>query len=140
VSDSQVVSGPDTTYLDVRTAPTGGNALFVVNTELRFATPLFPERMRVALFVDAGQVWERGDQLNTVRGLRVTPGAGLRFTTPLGPVRIDAAYNGYAAEPGRLYFQDQQNNLTLVQNAYQPPRPATFWRRIIVQFAVGQAF
>ena len=92
------------------------------------------------MFVDVGQVWARVDQ-TSLHDIRVTPGAGLRFATPLGPVRIDAAYNGYAAEPGPVYFQDKQNNLTLVQNAtYQPPRPATFWRRVIVQFAVGQAF
>ena len=139
VSDSLVVNGTDSTFLDVHTAPTGGNAIFVLNTELRFATPLFPDRMRVALFVDAGQVWERGDQ-TSVHGMRVTPGAGLRFTTPLGPVRIDAAYNGYAAEPGPLYFQDKSNNLTLEPRPYQPARPASFWRRIVVQFAVGQAF
>jgi len=140
VSDSVVVNGTERTFFDVQTAPTGGNALFVLNAELRFATPVFPDRMRVAMFVDVGQVWARVDQ-TSLHDIRVTPGAGLRFATPLGPVRIDAAYNGYAAEPGPVYFQDKQNNLTLVQNAtYQPPRPATFWRRVIVQFAVGQAF
>src|SRR2546428_10011331 len=35
-----------------------------------------------------------------IYGLRVTPGVGLRFATPLGPVRLDAAYNGYPSEPG----------------------------------------
>src|SRR5206468_83770 len=63
-------------------------------------------------------------------------------TTPLGPVRLDAAYNGYPAEPGPLYFQDNTTqSLTLVPNAvYQPGLAAGFWRRVIVQFAVGQAF
>jgi outer membrane protein insertion porin family len=141
VSDSLVVAGSETTFYNVQTAPTGGNAIFVLNTEFRFATPLFPDRMRVAVFVDAGQVWERGDELRTVRGVRVTPGAGLRFATPLGPVRIDAAYNGYAAEPGPLYFQDKNGNLTLVPNVTYQPAPATsFWQRVVVQFAVGQAF
>ena len=134
------VTGTDTTFLDVRAAPTGGNATFVLNTEVRFATPLFPDRMRAALFVDVGQVWERGDQPTGVRGVRVTPGVGLRFATLLGPVRIDAAYNGYAAEPGPLYFQ-YQNDLTLIPDVtYQPTQATSFWRRIVVQFAVGQAF
>jgi outer membrane protein insertion porin family len=135
VTDSTMVNGA----LVVRAAPTGGTATFVLNTELRFATPLFPDRMRVAVFVDVGQVWERGGQ---VTGVRVTPGAGLRFATLLGPVRVDAAYNGYAAEPGPLYFQNNtENSLTLIPNvSYQPGRPPTFWRRIVVQFAVGQAF
>jgi len=127
--------------------PTGGNSAVVLNAELRFPSPIFAQRMRLGLFVDAGQVWERGEQLPVVRGLRVTPGLGLRFTTPLGPVRIDAAYNGYAAEPGPLYFQNNaDNSLTLRLNpdstvvTYQPVRPSSFWRRLVVQFALGQAF
>jgi outer membrane protein insertion porin family len=141
VSDSFTVQGADTTFLDIRASPTGGNSIFVVNTELRFPTPLFPDRMRVALFVDAGQVWERGE-LTSVSGLRVTPGAGLRFLTPLGPVRLDAAYNGYPAEPGPLYFQNNQDKtLTVVPGVtLSPGLPHGFWRRVVVQFAVGQAF
>ena len=141
VSDSFTVQGTDTTFLDIRASPTGGNSIFVVNTELRFPTPLFPDRMRVALFVDAGQVWERGE-LTSVSGLRVTPGAGLRFLTPLGPVRLDAAYNGYPAEPGPLYFQNNQDKtLTVVPGVtLSPGLPHGFWRRVVVQFAVGQAF
>jgi len=91
--------------------------------------------------VDAGQVWERGDQPTGVRGVRVTPGVGLRFVTLLGPVRIDAAYNGYAAEIGPLYLQDDTDrSLTLIRDSYQPVQAQSFWRRIVVQFAVGQAF
>jgi len=138
-----VVRGADTTYRDLRTSPTGGNTMVVANLELRVPTPLFPDRMRLGLFVDAGQVWERGEKLSTISGVRVTPGLGLRFVTPLGPVRLDAAYNGYAAEPGPLYFQDNSQNpptLTVHRNSIQPPRPSSFWRRVTVQFAVGQAF
>src|SRR5207249_1527495 len=101
------------------------------------AGTIVPAR-RIAL---AGQVWERGGDPSTVAGVRVTPGVGVRFTTPLGPVRLDAAYNGYPAEPGPLYFQDNKtNNLTLTGETYQPGLPAGFWRRVVVQFAVGQAF
>jgi outer membrane protein insertion porin family len=131
----------------VRANPTGGNSAAFLNAELRFPSPIFAQRMRLGLFVDAGQVWERGEQIAVVRGLRITPGAGLRFTTPLGPVRIDVAYNGYAAEPGPLYFQNNTDkSLTLLLNpdatgvTYRPVRPASFWRRLVLQFAVGQAF
>ncbi len=143
------VSGPtpDTTFYNVRAAPTGGNSVVVLNAELRLPSPIFAQRMRLGLFVDVGQVWERGEQLRAVRGLRVTPGAGLRFTTPLGPVRIDAAYNGSAAEPGPLYVQNNTDkSLTLLLRpdstvvTYQPVRPSSFWRLLVLQFAVGQAF
>jgi len=126
----------------VTASPIGGNSIVVMNAEVRLPTPLFPDRMRLALFVDAGQVWERGGDPGTVAGVRVTPGIGLRLATPLGPVRLDAAYNGYPAEPGPLYFQDNTTqSLTLVPNVvYQPGLAPGFWQRVVVQFAVGQAF
>jgi len=132
----------DTVWRGVTTAPTGGNTALVLNAELRFPSPLFAQRMRLGLFVDAGQVWERGDSLTTIHGIRITPGAGLRFATPLGPVRIDAAYNGYATERGPLFFLDKTTGtLTQIRSAYPPLRAQkTFWQKVIIQFAVGQAF
>ena len=138
-------SGTDTTFGSLQASATGGNAIFVANVELRFPTPLLPERMRVAVFADVGQVWERDDP--TVRGVRFTPGVGVRFVTPLGPVRLDAAYTGYPAEPGALYLLNTANNsLTAVTDSagrqvrVHPLLPRGFWRRVVVQFAVGQAF
>ncbi|HEX4574424.1 MAG TPA: BamA/TamA family outer membrane protein, partial [Gemmatimonadales bacterium] len=125
----------------VRASPTGGNTVFTANLELRIATPILPERVRFGLFVDVGQVWARGDTVTAVRGLRVTPGLGLRFVTPLGPVRFDAAYNGYPQEPGPLYFLNTRNGkLTKAGVTFQQDAPAGLWRRIVLQFAVGQAF
>src|SRR3989454_955355 len=139
------VVGVDTMKGGLQASATGGNAIFVANAEFRFPTPLFPDRMRVAVFADVGQVWERDDP--TVRGVRLTPGVGVRFVTPLGPVRLDAAYSGYAAEPGALYLLNTaSNSLTAVTDSagrrviVHPVLPRGFWRRVVVQFAVGQAF
>ena len=142
VTDSIEVQGTDTTYRNLRASPTGGNSMFVANVELRFPTPLFPERMRAALFTDVGQVWERGDQVALIGGVRITPGMGVRFVTPLGPVRLDAAYNGYPAEAGPLYLlNNTDKSLTRVPGApFRPGLPRGFFRRVVVQFAVGQAF
>jgi len=147
VTDSIIVQGTDTTLRNLRASPTGGNTVVTANLELRVPTPIFPDRVRLGLFVDVGQVWERGDTLTAVSGLRVTPGLGLRFITPLGPVRLDAAYNGYPQEPGPLYLLDNTNkSLTAVLDPtgkpllLRPRLPGGFWRRVVVQFAVGQAF
>ncbi|HYK11787.1 MAG TPA: BamA/TamA family outer membrane protein [Gemmatimonadales bacterium] len=135
------VQGQDTVWNSLQTAPLGGNAVVVMNAELRFATPILPDRMRFALFVDVGQVWERGDSLNPISGLRVTPGAGLRFATPLGPVRLDAAYRSQGTEAGVLYYIDKNTHVLSVRDQqYQPPIPSSFWQRLYFQFAVGQAF
>ncbi|MGH7567428.1 MAG: BamA/OMP85 family outer membrane protein [Gemmatimonadales bacterium] len=132
---------PDTTFFNVRTAPTGGNTAFVLNAELRLPSPIFTQRMRVGVFVDVGQVWEREKELLKLTDIRVTPGIGLRFSTPLGPVRLDGAYNDYPPEAGPLLYQDNANNtLTEIRSTFTRPRPDTFWKRLVLQFAVGQAF
>ncbi|MGH7563368.1 MAG: outer membrane protein assembly factor BamA [Gemmatimonadota bacterium] len=67
--------------------PIGGNALFETSVELRFP---IRGNIRGAAFVDAGNVWaEDGDM--ALDDLRYTPGLGIRYVTPIGPVRLDAA-------------------------------------------------
>ena len=127
-------------FSNVTSAPTGGNSAFVLNAELRFPSPVFAQRMRLGLFVDVGQVWERGDELVAIQGVRVTPGAGVRFTTPLGPVRVDVAYNGYGAERGPLLLQSG-DSIVQIRPDYPPADPRkSFWKRLVLQLAVGQAF
>lgn len=135
-------AGGETVFRGVLTAPTGGNTAIILNAELRLPSPIFTQRMRLGLFVDAGQVWERGEELVTIRGMRVTPGAGVRFSTPLGPVRIDAAYNGYQAERGPLLFvDDSTGTVTQIRTSYPPLHAQkSFWQKVVIQFAVGQAF
>jgi outer membrane protein assembly factor BamA len=133
------ITGTDTTFTRVETSPTGGNGLFVANLELRVPAPVLADRLQVAGFVDAGQVYIRQRDILTLRSLRVTPGVGMRFVTPLGPVRVDVAYNDYAPETGVLWFSDG-TNLTRLRNTFQQPRPSTFLRRLLLQFAIGQAF
>lgn len=125
--------------LDTITSPTGGNSIIVANAEFRFPFPGFANRVQTALFVDAGQVIERGNELFPARGVAVTPGLGIRFLSPLGPVRFDVAYNPRDPTPGPLYQRDGQS-LTLVQQVYAPPAPTTFLGRLQLHFSVGQAF
>ncbi len=133
------VSGTDTTFTRVETSPTGGNALIVTNLELRIPAPILRERLQLAGFVDAGEVYIRQRDILGLKSLRVTPGVGFRVVTPLGPVRMDVAYNGYAPESGVLWFSDG-TNLTRLRTGFQQARPSAFLRRLLVQFAIGQAF
>ena len=57
-------------------------------------------------------------------------------------MRIDAAYNGYATERGPLFFlNDSTGTLTQIRAPYPPLRAQkTFWQKVIIQLAVGQAF
>lgn len=64
--------------------PTGGNAFALVNTELRFD---IGRGFGLITFVDAGNVWRLVDEVGTE--LKYTVGAGLRYNTPVGPLRLD---------------------------------------------------
>jgi len=135
VSDQGTVVRPDSL---IRTSATGGNQLFVANLELRAPLPLFAGRVNFALFVDAGGVWTSEAGLTGSPGfrpgLRVTPGTGLRIVTPLGPIRLDVAYNGYDPTPGPLY-RVVGGALVVVNPAYVPAGS-----RFKFHFSVGQAF
>lgn len=123
----------------VRIAATGGNSIVVANVEIRVPSPLFPQRLRLAAFVDAGTVWERGGSGPGSRpSLRFTPGVGLRFVTPLGPVRFDVAYNWRTLSPGPLYQFNTAGQLTRARDSYERTRKTG--TGVVVQFSIGQAF
>ncbi|MXW17820.1 MAG: BamA/TamA family outer membrane protein [Gemmatimonadetes bacterium] len=68
--------------------PIGGLATFEANAELRFR--LTDGLLGGVAFVDVGQVWRRTLSFD---GLELSPGIGLRYTTPFGPLRFDVAYS-----------------------------------------------
>jgi outer membrane protein insertion porin family len=67
--------------------PVGGNSLLEGSVEYRFGVAW---KFAGVIFFDFGNVWPEtlGQRLND---LRYSPGIGLRYTTPIGPVRLDAA-------------------------------------------------
>ena len=121
----------------VRVAATGGNTFVLGNVELRLPSPIFRSRLRLATFVDAGGTWNRQGP-GSARFIRVTPGVGIRLATPLGPARLDVAYNPYKLQPGALFQFDAAGNLSPVpgQSSYVLSRD----RKFTFHFAVGQPF
>lgn len=79
--------------------PTGGSQLLEGNLEVRF--PLVGDRSQGAVFLDFGQVWPEADQVS-LRDVRFTPGIGVRYMTPIGPVRLDLGYKLEAGERLRV--------------------------------------
>jgi outer membrane protein insertion porin family len=123
-----------------RLVPTGGTSLLVLNGELRTPSPFLRDVLRLAWFVDAGSVTTRHLWDASVRDLKVTPGVGFRLQTPVGPVRLDVAYNPHRATLGPLYLADPETGeLLRVQDAFRPEAPS-FLGRLRVHLAVGQAF
>lgn len=68
--------------------PTGGTRVLEGNAEIRF--PLGSWLEGVA-FTDFGQAWGAGEGME-LSEVQFTPGFGLRFPSPVGPIRVDLAY------------------------------------------------
>lgn len=93
------LDGTDPTSIELQ--PEGGLVEMLVNLELRY--PIFG-RFSGAAFLDAGQVWQdrtdirlesfvphgQRDHVDPT-DFRYTYGLGLRFDTPVGPIRLDYA-------------------------------------------------
>ncbi len=132
--DSLVIGASDTTYpaSALRVAATGGDRVAIGNIELRFPAPFFGDRFRLAAFVDAGALWSATGQA----GLRLTPGLGVRVSSPLGPIRFDVGYNGYQLERGAVYTSTTGGDLLLIRNSDRRDRD----RRYTIHFSIGMPF
>jgi outer membrane protein assembly complex protein YaeT len=97
--------------------PVGGNSMFAWTEELR---AMLHGNLGGVLFMDAGNVWADAGAFD-LHDLRYAIGPGLRYQTPIGPIRFDFGYQ-LNPIPG------------LVVNG-QPQQ-----RRWRIHFSIGQAF
>jgi len=158
----------DTTGTDPRrVVPVGGNSLVVANFELRLRSPFAPNLLQWTVFTDAGEVWNRGNQVGGVK-LKVTPGIQLTAFSPVGPVRAAVGYNPYSRPQGPLYYEATNEGGQLVcvspgnslpsqvaptadgriitqapgacPSTFKPAPETSFRSRLTFSFAIGQAF
>ena len=74
--------------IDENGFPTGGNAMIVLNSELR--VPVV-QALQVVCFLDAGNVFDRVGNLRLGR-IRGGAGFGVRYLSPVGPIRVDLGF------------------------------------------------
>lgn len=122
-----------------RTSPLGSSGIVLGNIELRTPSPLWPSRLRWAFFVDAGQLWEQRQGL-VPSGLRITPGMGLRFGTPLGPMRFDVGYNPKGPQCGAVYAVGDSTLTRMGASEFCPTLRPGVLHHLQYHFSVGQAF
>ena len=98
--------------------PQGGNALLILNSELRVrVTPA----IGVVTFLDAGNVYDRVEHVSLGR-IRSGAGFGVRYNSPVGPLGFDIGFK--LGE--RHFFGDEAN-----------PQQEQLWA---LHFSFGQAF
>jgi outer membrane protein assembly factor BamA len=74
------------------TVPVGGRQLFILNSEMRFPTKIM-KALGGVVFYDGGNVYSAININNLVDNYSNTVGVGLRYSTPIGPIRIDIGRN-----------------------------------------------
>ena len=98
--------------------PQGGNAMIIVNTELRLR---LTGTLGLVTFLDAGNVYAEVQRLS-LRRLRSGAGFGIRYSSPVGPIRVDLGF-----KLGERYFFGDETSRT------QEPLTA-------LHISIGQAF
>jgi len=97
--------------------PRGGNAVLVLNTEVRF--PL-TQNFGLVGFLDAGNVYDTVRNFSLAR-IRAGAGFGVRYRSPVGPIRVDLGF--------------KLNRQELVMGVENKREPLT-----ALHISIGQAF
>lgn len=130
---------------DVVARPTGGDLLWEASVEGRVWVT---ERVQLAAFADYGVLarqWLRGPgtpgRAADSESL-LTPGVGVRVLTPIGPVRLDAAYNPQGTEIFPLFTEDPltRDIIFLGNVAYDRYRNEGFFGRVKLHLGIGQVY
>lgn len=87
-----VCSNPsDSSTCTLISVPVGGNMLFIFNSELRFPLEII-NNLGAVLFYDGGNVYSNISLKQFADDYTHTVGIGLRYKTPVGPIRFDVGY------------------------------------------------
>lgn len=105
--------------------PTGGRTFLAFNIEIRQDIDELINNLGLTAFFDGGQVWRKDPDIDS-RPLQFSVGGGVRYESPIGPVRLDVGYkiNPSDADLNRFQGRDYGN----------------VWDRIGIHISIGQAF
>ncbi len=131
-------------------SPTGGTSLLEGSLEVRF--PLVGVLWEGATFLDFGQVWDE-DINPSLADLEFTPGMGVRYFSPIGPIRVDLGYRFGGGEDllvvtQKIGLNPGEATPTVLEDLVVLENPVLWgaglgpWdlRRFQLHFSIGQAF
>jgi len=122
--------------------PVGGNTLIESSFELRWRTS---EDWEVVGFLDVGEL---AAGLGNIEAPVASPGLGVRFFSPVGPLRLDVGYDPSGPKQLPVVAEFAENRLSELgfpvrydPIGYDDPAPLTeFVRRLQVHLSIGEAF
>jgi outer membrane protein assembly factor BamA len=128
--------------------PLGGTSLLEGSVEYRFPIA-FRRKLWLAGFIDGGIVGAGAlpslrDIVDITRGVSaITPGIGFRYTSPVGPIRVDVGYNPSRTEMLPIATETIVNGerkiiLLKTPRSYTPAR--TLLDRMTLHLSIGQAY
>jgi outer membrane protein insertion porin family/translocation and assembly module TamA len=142
------IAGKDSRF---QPRPVGGTSLLEGSVEYRFPLPV--PKLFGAVFVDGGIVGESklgsfGDvrDFGNLIGVTaaITPGVGVRYNSPVGPIRVDIGYQPPLNENLIVITSETRNGqevlVPLDQTRSFGSDKKTFLSRLVLHFSIGQAY
>jgi outer membrane protein assembly factor BamA len=137
--------------------PLGGTSIVEASVEYRFPLPII-KNLGGAVFIDGAAVGERVfDPLGGLTTLRdlvrgtgaITPGFGIRYYSPVGPIRVDLGINPSRAEDLAVVTELTKNGKRQIvpleiPKTYSPTGTSTgigaVLNRLTLHLSIGQAY
>jgi len=120
--------------------PLGGTFMVEGSIEARF--PVWRELIGAA-FIDGGLVQRRRIGQLPTRRAAITPGFGVRYKSPVGPIRADIGFNPGTTESLPVVTESVVNGQTTLVTLQQPRiySPARgILSRMVLHLSIGEAF
>jgi outer membrane protein insertion porin family len=131
--------------------PTGGTSLVEGSVEVRVPLPV--RHLTGAVFVDGAivgnslfqSIGEFKSLTNFAKGTSaITPGAGIRYDSPVGPIRVDFGYNPRLLEALPVVTNEivngQQKLVALDTKRNYADGKNTFLGHLVLHLSIGQAY
>ena len=127
---------------DFEPRPLGGN--FVVESSVEARFPVWRDLVGAA-FVDAGLVRQKSNPTLPRRRAAITPGFGVRYRSPVGPIRADIGFNPGTTESLPVVTENivngQRTLVTLqTRRTYSPSGGGGILKRMVLHLSIGEAF
>jgi outer membrane protein assembly factor BamA len=127
---------------DFTPRPVGGNSVLEGSVEFRF--PIWGPFVGAA-FVDGALVGNGDITAFAEAAGAVTPGVGVRYETPVGPVRVDVGYRPDLTQRLAVYTETsdaagQSELVRIGERDYNANDRGRFIDRLVLHFSIGQAF